>query len=53
MKKETIDQIRGILNSTQNGVTVNKLNLQGFSGDKLLFSLHSLAELLLNKIQFI
>tara|TARA_B110000902_G_C14248027_1_gene565026 strand:+ start:698 stop:1603 length:906 start_codon:yes stop_codon:yes gene_type:complete len=46
MKLETLQQIKKILNNTQTEVNVEKLNLDGMSGNKLLYTIHSLTELL-------
>tara|TARA_B110000977_G_C11052227_1_gene482746 strand:- start:606 stop:1511 length:906 start_codon:yes stop_codon:yes gene_type:complete len=46
MKKENIKNIKNILLDTQSDITVNKLDLDGFSGSKLLYTLHKLTSTL-------
>jgi hypothetical protein len=46
MNKEILQKIKKIIKNTQDEISVDKFNLDGFSGDKLLHIIHSLSELL-------
>lgn len=46
MNNELLEKIKNVLTDTQNEINVNKLDLDGFSGNKLLHTLHSLTSLI-------